>query len=56
MSKPNNKTLTATLLREGKIIEKRVQRDILILIVEAFGHTYRIENPYSKYCKITQEN
>jgi hypothetical protein len=56
MSKNNNTILCKILLSEGKVVKKTVLQETLILTVEAFGHTYKIEKPYSKYCKISQEN
>ena len=50
------KTLVKTLLTEGKVIEKElINEDTIILTVEAFGHRYRIEAPYTMRCRIIQE-
>ena len=47
--------LARTLIQEGKVIERRLY-PVNFAIVEAFGHTYRIDNPVSKNPIITQED
>lgn len=58
--KNNLNTLIKALLQEAKDSGKEYRKEVidgeLILHVEAFGHKYRIENPYMKKCKIYQED
>ena len=56
MKKNNNRMLCEILLKEGKRVKKQVIGEVLIITVEAFGHTYRIESPYTRNCKIIQES
>ena len=53
--KRNSKEMAQTIIKEGKIIESHLIGFFPYLIVEAFGQTYRIDEPFGEKPKITQK-
>lgn len=53
-SKRNSKEVAESIIKEGKIIESHLLGYFPYLIVEAFGQTYRIDEPFGTRPIITQ--
>lgn len=48
------KDVAATLIKNGKITENHLQGYNRWVVLEAFGHKYRIDEPFGKSPKIYQ--
>lgn len=54
MSKPTSRDLASILMKEGKITKNNIHGERSYCIVEAFGKTFWIDNPFGKNPKISQ--
>lgn len=53
-TKNNSKDLARILMQDGEIIETRPYLHTCYVLVKAYGHTYRIDNPTADKPTITQ--